>query len=202
MMPDPTIDPGHGGADLGTTAGQIPEADYVWAMADMVEIISGFIYRSRTSYEDPSNSERAKLAIKRGSPFTIALHVNEGTPSRHGAHAFFRSGSQIGLNVAKAIMSAWPDVLSRDNLFAIHSGGRYIAGAVEPSNQYLWPRVSEVFSSYGDHELVLVEMFYASNSRDDAAAQQELVQEEMALAIARGLTVGRRFIQAGTARTA
>lgn len=193
----PGIDAGHGGDDLGTTAGRTPEAVYTLEMAEEVSnlgVVGSYLIRCMAG-DDPTNKERGEIARDARCPFVVALHVNAGSPSYHGAHAFYREGNALERAIATAIMQAWPSCLSRKYFHPVERNGIYIAGAVEPVDGGRWPRVESVYNGYGDMPLVLVEMYYASNPEDDAHAHNDLVRDEMALAIARGIIVGKRILR-------
>lgn len=184
------IDPGHGPGD-GVVTSRTTEHDYCYSMAvDLAEMPGTML--SRRATEDPANGARAEIARRHGCRLALSLHVNAGPSHYYGAHAFHRPHSVRGKHIAEAIMTAWPKELSRKELYGRWAGTTWVEGAVARPDGKYWPRVAGVFDLYGDVDLVLVEMFYATNPEEEALAHQVSFKEEMSLALRRGVVVAQR----------
>lgn len=192
------LDPGHGPGD-GTMAGATPEHEYCWGMSTLIRELHGpGLFVSRAMGEDPSNRKRAERAARARVDLVVSLHVNAGTPRRHGIHVFAPPGDRAAIAAAEAMAEAWPRMLRRKRMRGRTSGsGTYYEGMVvemDEAGRERWPRVANVMGEYARARVdcILVEMFYATHAADDAAAQDPTVQYEMALAIERGMVVYRR----------
>lgn len=187
------IDAGHGGKDKGTTAGVIAEADYALKIAQLVHMKTPETFLIRqTPFETLSLYQRKVIAQNHDADLVICLHVNDGPPEYKGAHAFHMPDDDFGAAVASEIMSVWPHKLSRKRLMPSERGGVRIAGAVEPVDDKLWPRVANVFRAYAEVPLILIEMFYATNKSNDIDAQDHRVIDCMVDAIFEGCLYANR----------
>lgn len=187
------LDPGHGPGD-GVVAGRTVEHSYCHAISRGVLRLVGSsrCVISREQDVDPSNKVRAEKARRLGCGMVISTHVNSGPPEYSGAHAFHRPNSRLGKAVAESIMTGWPKELSRKSLYGKWKGSVWIEGAVARPDRKYWPRVAQVFEDFGDVDLVLVEMFYATNPVEDELAYDGSYIKEMGLALARGILVAER----------
>ena len=80
------LDPGHGGYDVGATAGGILEKDVNWKIATRVkEILDAeqgiTAIMSRAENECPTLAERAKVAKDNGADLLVSFHINSSTNS-------------------------------------------------------------------------------------------------------------------------
>jgi N-acetylmuramoyl-L-alanine amidase len=82
------LDPGHGGRDTGTTAGEHSEKQYTLLLARAVEKLlqaEGFkVVLTRTNDVYVELSPRPALAAKAGADLFVSLHYNSGVPSLRG----------------------------------------------------------------------------------------------------------------------
>lgn len=188
---------GHGGLDLGTTAGMewgITEAPYVRCLGEELcsRLPDGWlsVVRLNAIHETVCVADRAQRARAASCDLVLALHVNELLGSNaHGCHMFYRDESPLALQVSLHMARAWPMPFRRSLRGHRLPGVGYIAGMVEPARADLWPRASALLATYAPIPTVLVEAFYASSCTDCQAAVEEHVQLGMVAAMLGGISV-------------
>jgi N-acetylmuramoyl-L-alanine amidase len=93
------LDPGHGGADLGVTAGTLCEAEIVYDIATRLEGrlsalgVTALLSRGRSSGGD--DDARAQFANGQGADLVLSLHIDTA-PSEHpnGVATYYYGGEQ------------------------------------------------------------------------------------------------------------
>lgn len=92
------IDPGHGGADLGTSSGGILEKDvaliYAFRLRDFLkrELPDSEVYLTRNNDEFVSLADRAKFANSKNAQLFISLHLNHAAnPKVEGVETYILS---------------------------------------------------------------------------------------------------------------
>lgn len=96
------IDPGHGGADVGTeTPNGITEADACWSiatrLADRLASFGARVRFTRTEPEGPDPSTRAERANEVDADIFLSIHLNtHDEPTAEGTSTFYFGGSRAG----------------------------------------------------------------------------------------------------------
>lgn len=203
------IDAGHGGPNhgpdcaeggrcqaCGTRAGErygIVEAAFTRDLADALRVLLAGVPQLETvplthKHETVGCRERGARAQRENCHAVISIHVNAGANARSsGGHFFYRPDDLDGQQIARAIATAWPVPLRRRRLTGEWRGGRYLAGALEPTDPKMWGRAHYLVGCFAPIPTVLVECFYASNPGDCGAAKSPGVRLQMLAALASGI---------------
>ncbi|PWW22192.1 N-acetylmuramoyl-L-alanine amidase [Geodermatophilus normandii] len=88
------VDPGHGGADTGVTAGETTEADLVLDLARRIEgrlaAAGATVYLTRGRSQDPTPAERTAFANDARADLFISLHVDaHDSPHARGVASYY-----------------------------------------------------------------------------------------------------------------
>jgi N-acetylmuramoyl-L-alanine amidase len=101
------VDPGHGGADLGYTAGETTEADLVLDLAQRIEgrltAAGATVYLTRGRHQSPTAAERTAFANDTRADLFISLHT-EAHDSEHArgvASYYYGTGSGVSSTVGE-----------------------------------------------------------------------------------------------------
>lgn len=204
---------GHGGDDMGTLAGAehgISEhtycADFVTDLENLIGKANFALLRDNRLQIKPvrlnwpgqtmSPRERGLVAANKQCDCVLSIHVNALPGSvASGLHAFYLPDAKSAQPIAEAIARAAPTPLRRRHLYATKHGALYIAGACEPALVKLgWPRPAALIGAYKAIPTVLVELFYASNPTDCAAALDPTVRLGLLSAVLAGVAEGARLL--------
>ncbi len=126
------LDPGHGGTNLGATAGGLVEADLVLDLARRIEgrltAIGVAVVFTRTEHTCPSEEERAAVANTAGADLVLSLHCDAHEAAQAGGVATFFFGrdrttswSPIGEYLSDLLLR---EVVARTGLANCRSHGR------------------------------------------------------------------------------
>lgn len=101
------IDPGHGGEDVGHTAGETTESDLVFDLASRIEghlaAAGATVYLTRGRLGGPSLAERTRFANDARADLFVSLHM-EAHGSRHArgiASYYYGTGSGVSSTVGE-----------------------------------------------------------------------------------------------------
>ncbi len=105
------VDPGHGGAETGYTAGETTEADLVLDLAYRIEgrlaAAGASVYLTRGRDQDPSDAERTAFANDAGADLFLSLHMEAHTSehARGVASYYYGTGSGVSSTVGEQFAS-------------------------------------------------------------------------------------------------
>jgi N-acetylmuramoyl-L-alanine amidase len=198
-----SIHAGHGGADRGTQAGGIDEAAYNFGFSLS---LSGMLHRAfapivqavlvRDTDDLVPLSDAGDFAAERNTALAFAVHVNaHPSPNAHGLRIFADAEYPIADHTARRIIQSYPNELR-------HSRTRdaYLIDDVKLAANPWLHRAWNVVRPYSQNGIpcLLLELFFASNSRDYDYAHQEWVRQQMLLAICQGVAAFAQAISPGT----
>jgi N-acetylmuramoyl-L-alanine amidase len=122
------VDPGHGGNDLGYTAGETTEADLVFDLASRIEgrlaAAGATVYLTRGRDQSPSVAERTAFANQARADLMISLHLDaHGSEHARGVAAFYYgTGSGASSTVGEQFANlARREVVARTGLLDLGS---------------------------------------------------------------------------------
>ena len=169
------IDPGHSGPyEPGACAAGLTEADLVLSIARRLRrrlLAAGHEVKLTRcgDIDDDGLSWRAELANDWGADLFLSIHANSAvSASAHGTEVYHYPDSVPGERLARAIQSR---IVSR-----LHTSDR---GVKTARYQVLWET---------DCTAILIETAFISNSSDRALLTGPVSQEEIAIAIAEGIS--------------
>ena len=114
------IDPGHGGADRGVSAGGLEEAAVVEDLAARVEgrlaATGARVFLTRGRDSGPSDAERAEFANATGADLLLSLHVDDDeSPNARGVAAYYYGNVWSGAaGAASAVGARLAGLLQRE----------------------------------------------------------------------------------------
>ncbi|WP_104529086.1 N-acetylmuramoyl-L-alanine amidase [Blastococcus saxobsidens] len=122
------VDPGHGGADTGFTAGETTEADLVFDLASRIEgrlaAAGATVYLTRGRAQGPELAERTAFANDARADLFISLHMDAHTSehARGVASYYYGTGSGASSTVGEEFASlVRREVVARTGLLDLGS---------------------------------------------------------------------------------
>ncbi len=165
------LDPGHGGRDPGTVAGNLRESDLVLEIAKSVQtLLEPKCELTLTRKDDVTVSlaERVRLADVAGAEISVSIHVNSATNSQASGYEIFVRPTPLpeSLLLASAILvqfsKRWPDKRNR----GLKQANLFVTKQQRPAT--------------------LVECFFLSNPTDRALLNSSQERLRIAEAVAWG----------------
>ena len=101
------VDPGHGGADRGFTAGETTEADLVLDLAQRIEgrltAAGATVYLTRGRHQSPSAAERTAFANDTRADLFVSLHMDahDSEHARGVSSYYYGTGSGVSSTVGE-----------------------------------------------------------------------------------------------------
>lgn len=174
-----TIDPGHGGRDIGTMALGTPEKDYNMELAFILYDIMGDVGLSPilTRCRDYGSSprERGKISEKNKSDLVLSLHVNtSNNEGVHGAEAYYWSGNDRMIELGLNIVSHMPAQLRSAKVIGTR-------GDVE------WMKHAHATLAAHKASTLLIEVGYGTNKQDKEFLLSEYGMAMVAMSITQGV---------------
>ncbi|HTW19624.1 MAG TPA: N-acetylmuramoyl-L-alanine amidase [Mycobacteriales bacterium] len=113
------LDPGHGGADPGSVAGGLVEAEIVLDLATRVEGRLGALgvttYLTRSAENCPDVESRARFANDMAAELFVSLHLDAAPSERPCGSACYFYGARLpGREVRSAVGERLADLMSRE----------------------------------------------------------------------------------------
>ena len=110
------VDPGHGGADTGYTAGQTTESDLVFDLASRIEgrlaAAGATVYLTRGRSQNPTAAERTAFANDTRADLFVSLHMEaHGSEHARGVASYYYG---TGSGVSSTVGERFADLVRRE----------------------------------------------------------------------------------------
>ena len=193
------IDAGHGGPDAGAVGAQgTKEKDISLALSEKLarELVQQgcIVICTRSGDDDLVGADftgsirarkradlqaRADMANRNQAGLFISVHLNaDPSPRWSGAQTFYEAGSPLAEQVGRAIQQQLKRALKNTRREALAAEEYFLMSATEMP-------------------AVFVEAGFLSNPKEEALLQDEGYQQQLAAAVARGITDGLKAAAAG-----
>lgn len=164
------IDPGHGGADIGTSNNGILEKNLNLDVAERLAVLatqSGLtVYQTRTGDQTLSNNDRYTFCNGRGATILISIHHNgSNDPSLDYSRALYMKKTDVDLT--KAIVNAVSSKLGTENRGISRFASGVLLKAKMPA------AMSEAFFLTSNYEYNLLTGSTVDRRQDEAQALLE-----------------------------
>jgi len=185
------IDPGHGGENTGTVAGELVEKDITLMLAQALALslhdLPVSYHLTRYGDDELSLLERGQIAEKYGADLVVSIHVNAHAVERfHGLEAYHWPGSYAAKIGADAMADVCPKRLR---------AARVVVARRPDSADSRWLENPRAVLSAFKAPTILAECGYSTNPNDNEYLLDKWGRAEVVSCLRSGIVAALREIE-------